>query len=229
MSPSILDRRASVDSNSPIAKLSSSLSHELRNPLSSVKMAVQTVAQSTALSERDRKRLSIANREIRTIERMLVLLSEYGRDAPLALESVSLVELVREAILLVELETADREIRFRIERRLPMPNVRVDPGRLRPVLAQLFLNVAMGIDDEGELPIWIGAAEGGCSLRVEDRTAQLPPGERERLFEPFGSFLARGAGLSMAVLHRLVRLHGGNVTAQEHSPAGVEYTLIFPA
>ena len=64
-----------------ISKLSSSLSHEIRNPLSSVKMAVQTLARNTGLSERDQRRLTIANREVRTMERMLWLLSEYGRDS----------------------------------------------------------------------------------------------------------------------------------------------------
>ncbi|HZH04299.1 MAG TPA: histidine kinase dimerization/phospho-acceptor domain-containing protein, partial [Myxococcaceae bacterium] len=63
-----------------ISGLSSSLSHEIRNPLSSVKMAVQTLARNTQLSARDQRRLAIANREIRTVERMLWLLSEYGRD-----------------------------------------------------------------------------------------------------------------------------------------------------
>src|SRR5713226_9271675 len=71
-----------------ISKLASSLTHEIRNPLSSVKLAVQTVARSPSLSDRDQRRLAIANREIRTLERMLWLLSEYGREGTAALESV---------------------------------------------------------------------------------------------------------------------------------------------
>src|SRR6185295_11888807 len=79
-----------------ISKLASSLSHEIRNPLSSVKMAVQTLARNEGLSERDRRRLTIANREIRTMERMLWLFSEYGRDAPPVGEVTSVRALFQE-------------------------------------------------------------------------------------------------------------------------------------
>src|SRR5712692_2832852 len=85
-----------------ISRLASSFSHEIRNPLSSVKMAVQTVARNPALSERDQRRLMIGNREIRTMERVLWILSEYGRDSPSTVESVALRSLVQESAALVE-------------------------------------------------------------------------------------------------------------------------------
>ncbi|MCI0671661.1 MAG: sensor histidine kinase, partial [Myxococcaceae bacterium] len=64
----VVDLSALLEGAPPvqISALSSSLSHEVRNPLSSVKMAVQTLARNGALSERDQRRLFIANREIRT-------------------------------------------------------------------------------------------------------------------------------------------------------------------
>jgi two-component system sensor histidine kinase HydH len=218
-----------MDSIPELAKLSSSLSHEIRNPLSSVKIAVQTVARSPGLSARDQRRLSIAAREIRTIERMLALLAEFGRDAPPAMEAVPLEELVKEAIGLMEAEVVERQIRVRLESSAPSASAQVDVGRLRPVLAQLLLNVAMGLEDGAELPVALSALASGNAVVVDDLSARLAPDERGRLFEPFGSFWARGAGLSMAALHRLMVLHGGTVSAEERASAGVRYTLLFPA
>src|SRR5690606_29803941 len=80
-----------------VSRLSSSLSHEIRNPLSSVKMAVQTLQRNTELGDRDKRRLTIANREIRTMERMLWLFSEYGRETPPHLEAMSLRSVLTEA------------------------------------------------------------------------------------------------------------------------------------
>ncbi|HME92490.1 MAG TPA: histidine kinase dimerization/phospho-acceptor domain-containing protein, partial [Myxococcaceae bacterium] len=102
-----------------ISRLASSLSHEIRNPLSSVKMAVQTLARNPTLSERDQRRLAIANREIRTMERMLWLLSEYGRDSSPTLEPTAVRTLVQEAATLVEPELAERRIEIRIEEEEP--------------------------------------------------------------------------------------------------------------
>ncbi|MBF5042653.1 HAMP domain-containing histidine kinase [Aggregicoccus sp. 17bor-14] len=224
-----------------IARLSSHLSHEIRNPLSSVKMAVQTLARNTTLGERDRRRLSIANREIRTMERMLWLLSEYGRDTAPNLEPTSLRTLVQEAGALVGPELAERRVELRVEgpgeaEGSPgggLPRVRVDAARLRPVLAQLLLNVAMGQPEDSALEVELAPLPGGrVALRLKDLGAELPPEEQPVLFEPFRSRVARGAGLSLAALRRVMLGQGGEVLAEDGLEAGSQapglvFTLIF--
>lgn len=210
-----------------ISKLSSSLSHELRNPLSSVKMAVQTLAKNTTLGERDQRRLRIANREIRTIERMLSLLSEYGRTTSPSLESVPLRNVLGEAVAMVETELAERDIRFAPVEAPDLPKVRADMARLRPVIAQLLLNIASGLPTGDTLQITLAPAAGGAELVLSDPAAQLPPEERATLFEPFGSRLARGAGLSLAALQRAMTAQGGAVTVEERTGGGTEFRLFF--
>jgi len=210
-----------------ISALSSSLSHEIRNPLSSVKMAVQTVAKSAALSERDQRRLRIANREIRTIERMLSLLSEYGRISLTAREPTPLHTVLSESVALVEPELAERKIRVELRDEDVLEKVRVDLARLRPVIAQLLVNVASGLAAGSALIVSARPTEGGAEVLVADPTAQLPPEERATLFTPFGSRLARGAGLSLAALHRAMISQGGAVTVEERTGGGIEFRLVF--
>jgi two-component system, NtrC family, sensor histidine kinase HydH len=211
-----------------IARLASSLSHEIRNPLSSVKMAVQTLARNTGLSERDQRRLTIANREIRTMERMLGLLSEYGREAPPALDPRSLRAVIQDAAALVALELDERGIRLEFDEPREVPRVRVDPHRLRLVLAQLLLNVAMGLEPGSALVVNLREGpEGGASMLVQDPTAAVLSEERETLFEPFGSRLARGAGLSLAALRRVLQAQGGDVSVEGVADQGALFTLTF--
>ena len=211
-----------------ISKLASSLTHEIRNPLSSVKMAVQTVARSPSLSDRDQRRLAIANREIRTLERMLWLLSEYGRDGTAALESVPLRLLVQEAASLVEPELLERRIQVEIDDPSSVW-VRADAGSLRGVLSQLLLNVSAGYEEGSSLPVKIVRTEEGSVLTLRDPSSSIRPEERSSLFEPFGSMLARSAGLSLAVLHRVMLSHGGSISAQADAEPGTLYTLRFPS
>jgi signal transduction histidine kinase len=211
-----------------ISRLASSLSHEIRNPLSSVKMAVQTLARNAGLSERDRRRLAIANREIRTMERMLGLLSEYGRDAAPNREQVPARALIQDALAVVEPELGERRIRVEVEELAELPRIRVDAHRLRLVLAQFFLNVAMGLPEDSVLRVQLRASHGGVFLEVDDPAAAIPPEEREALFEPFGSRLARGAGLSLAALRRGLQSQGGDVRAEGLSDDGAHFTLTFP-
>lgn len=212
-----------------ISRLSSSLSHELRNPLSSVKMAVQTLQRNAAnLSERDQRRLAIANKEIRTMERMLWLFSEYGRETPPHLEAMPLRALVQEAAAVIEPELADRQTTLEIDEPGDLPPVKVDVARARPVLAQLLLNVAMGRPEGGKLPVRLEAHGNGAAMVVHDLEAALPDSEQQTVFEPFGSRLARGAGLSLAALQRVMRGLGGEVLASGGDTPGIVFTLRFP-
>ncbi|MDY7230567.1 sensor histidine kinase [Hyalangium rubrum] len=211
-----------------ISKLSSSLSHEIRNPLSSVKMAVQTLQRNTGLSDRDKRRLTIANREIRTMERMLWLLSEYGRDSVPRLEPQPLRSVVQEAQAMVAPELAERRIELKIEEEPDLPRVQVDGTRLRPVLAQLLLNIAMGQTEDSHITVHLRHGPAGQPLMVfTDSAAALPPEERGTLFEPFGSRLARGAGLSLAALRRVMLNQGGDLSAEGSAEPGLVFTLTF--
>lgn len=227
----VLDLSAALVGAPPlqISRLSSSLSHEIRNPLSSVKMAVQTLAKNTNLSERDQRRLTIANREIRTIERMLWLLSEYGRDSSPALEAIPLRTLVQEVTQLIESELVDRKLVVELHEEEGLPKVRVDAARLRPVLSQVLLNVATGPQPGSTIPVTLRhGPRGGAELVITDSTAALVPEERATLFEPFGSKLARGAGLSLAALYRVMLSFGGGLKAEGDGTPGTVLTLSFP-
>jgi signal transduction histidine kinase len=221
---------ASLLVNAPplqISALSSSLSHEIRNPLSSVKMAVQTLARNQGHSERDQRRLSIANREIRTMERMLSLLSEYGRDVRPGLEPVSVHTLVTDAASLVEPELKEKDIRLAIDEAPELPKVLAEPGRFRPVLAQLLLNIAMGLPQGGTIEVGISRDAAHVLLTLLDPAAALPPEEEATVFEPFGSRLARGAGLSLAALKRAMLGQKGSVWAHGGMAPGTTLTLCF--
>lgn len=211
-----------------ISRLSSSLSHEIRNPLSSVKMAVQTLQRNTGLSDRDKRRLTIANREIRTMERMLWLLSEYGRDSAPNMEQQPLRTVLQEAQAMVAPELAERRIELNVEEDPQLPRVRVDATRLRPVLAQLLLNIAMGQPEHSRLEVQLHHGPTGRPLMMlKDPAAALPPEERGTLFEPFGSRLARGAGLSLAALRRVMLNQGGDLSAEGSAEPGMVFTLTF--
>jgi signal transduction histidine kinase len=226
----ILDLDAVLEGAPPvqISKLSSSLSHEIRNPLSSVKMAVQTLQRNTGLSDRDKRRLTIANREIRTMERMLWLLSEYGRDSVPHFEPQPLSAVLQEAQAMVAPELAERRTELKVEEEPELPRVRVDATRLRPVLAQLLLNIAMGQPEGSQVQVQLRHGPGGRALMVlQDPAAALPPEERSTLFEPFGSRLARGAGLSLAALRRVMLNQGGDISAEGSMEPGMVFTLSF--
>jgi two-component system sensor histidine kinase HydH len=216
-----------MDTLSP-SKLVFALSHEIRNPLSSIKMAVQTVAGSNGLTARDKRRLALANREVRTIERLLGLFAESSRDTPLATEPVAPRQLVEDALALISMELDERKLSVKVDEHETSPAVAIDPLRLRPVLAQVILNLALSTGDGEPSTVVLDRGRGGPSIAMA-ATAQVKPSELSRLFDPTTTFLAPGTGLSLFVLRKLMTLHGGTLGATERPDAGVLFTLTFPA
>ena len=164
------------------------------------------------------------------MERMLGLLSEYARELPANRDLVPLRAVLQDAVSLVEPELGERRIQVTFDEPEDLPRVRVEPHRLRLVLAQLFLNVAMGLPEDASLPVALRAGpSGGAAMTVKDGASSILPEERTTLFEPFGSRLARGAGLSLAALRRALQSQGGDVSAEPLGDEGALFTLTFPA
>jgi two-component system, NtrC family, sensor histidine kinase HydH len=211
-----------------ISALSSALSHELRNPLSSVKLSVQTLARNSELSAKDQRRLTIAQREIRTLERMLTMLAEYGRPRPAMMETVGLRELVAQAVEAIGFELKGRHQTVQVDAPAGLPPVRADAHRTWPVLAQLLLNVAAALPEGARLDVQLEPRqEGGARLRVRDLATTLSAAEQAQAFEPFGSRLARGAGLSLAALRQVMLHQEGTAEVHTDEKPGTLFTLAF--
>jgi signal transduction histidine kinase len=141
----------------------------------------------------------------------------------------SLPDLIQESSGLIEQDLAERSIRVELLGVEGLPKVRSDGVRLRPVLAQLLLNVAASLEEGMPLLLNLRRSDRGVELEVLDEHAALEPGSQSRVFEPFGSRLARGAGLSLAALRRVLQQQGGEITAVAATPParGVLFRLDF--
>jgi two-component system, NtrC family, sensor histidine kinase HydH len=211
-----------------ISALSSALSHELRNPLSSVKLSVQTLARNKELSARDQRRLTIAQREIRTLERMLTMLSEYGRERAGTVETVGLRELLGQAVDAIGFELKGRRQTVRVDAPASLRPVRADVHRTGPVLSQLLLNVAAALPEGAAVEVQLSARPGGgADLTVRDLATRLSAEEQAQAFEPFGSRLAHGAGLSLAALRQVMLHQEGQAGVHTDEKPGTLLTLAF--
>jgi len=138
------------------------LAHALRNPLSSVKLALQALGR-----EAPGTRTRLALREVRRMERLLTALAEWGRPGPHDEAASSLAELVAAAEQEVSEELALRGVRLGLLADAPaLPPVRCEPSRTRPLLAQLLLECADRSAGNVQGPRLV-VCEGGVELTLE--------------------------------------------------------------
>jgi signal transduction histidine kinase len=224
-----------------IAELSASLAHEIRNPLASIRSAVEQMSRMPTVSD-DQKTLSaLVMRESDRLSRLLGEFLDFARVRVTRTEQVDLTSVARGVTALVAAHP-DRPERVRVSCVVPDGDtvcVEGDEDLLHRAIFNLALNAVQASPEQGEVRIELsrGAAEplpaalafdgDAVSLRVSDNGAGIPPEIRARMFDPFFTTKANGSGLGLAVVHRAIEAHRGHIFV-DSSRTGTRFTVVLP-
>jgi two-component system sensor histidine kinase HydH len=204
-----------------LGEMSAVMAHEIRNPLASLKGHAQLLVENLEGKDREQVKAQRVVDEAVRLERLTNDLLEFARTGRIERQPCDPAEVLRDAAGGFEgprlvIETAGAPARWSL-----------DAGRMRQVLANLIGN-ALEAAPAGEVTVSVEARDGTLVYRVRDRGPGLPAGDAARLFEPFHTTRAAGVGLGLAVAHRLVELHGGQLAARNHPGGGAELTVTIP-
>jgi signal transduction histidine kinase len=212
-----------------LARFASLVAHEVRNPLSAVKIALQTLERHGSLAENDLRRTGIALREVLNIELLLNEVLEFARPPSLSLVPGDPRPSVEEAVDGVEQEWSARGVTF--VRKLPdrMGPVVLDPVRVRTAAKILCRQAAVAAEEVGggAVEVQVRVAGKGWELSVADPGRTLSPELRQHAFVPFTPQRARGSGLGLAVVARIAREHDGEARIEERPGGGNLITVTF--
>jgi two-component system sensor histidine kinase HydH len=114
-------------------------------------------------------------------------------------------------------------------RYLPHPGQwRIDGPRLQQALENVLRNARQASPQGAAIEATVDREDGNLVFRVKDHGPGIPPGDEEKIFEPFVTSRIRGVGLGLPITRRIVELHGGTVTARNLSEGGAEFRLVLP-
>lgn len=211
-------------------QLVAQLVHELRNPLSSIKMGLTTLQRRAVLSGHDEKIVGIALREVTHLERMMKELLAYAK--PEALEFVQcgmnqVLELTLEKMH-EQLQETHSTVTTQFDGKLPQ--IRLDIDRMCQVFANIIMNAQQASGENGHLLIRSSLLKGENKIRVEVRDfgKGIPPDQQSRIFEPFFSRKEGGTGLGLTVVKTIVEAHGGIVSVQSDVGKGTSMRVDLP-
>jgi two-component system sensor histidine kinase PilS (NtrC family) len=223
-----------------VAELSASLAHEIKNPLASIRSAVEQMA-SPELDAEDRETLT--RLVLTQSDRLSRLLSEFLEFSGLrmgAAESVDLAEIVRDGVALASQhpERAD-EVEVRLEGADSSIRLPGDADLLHRATFNLVLNAFQFAGPDGCVTIRLEARPGDLPgeargvknpvrLTVSDTGPGVSPEAVPRIFDPFFTTREGGSGLGLSVVHRAVRAHEGAVLVGNAPDGGAEFTIYLP-
>lgn len=222
-------RRA--DRLAALGELSAGIAHEIRNPLASVKGSVQILEGEIPPGHAKHEFIQIIREEADRLNRIVSEFLKFARPPRPRTETVSLNELLRSTLLLLQQELERSGIGLEDRLDSGMPNLRLDPDQIRQVLLNILINGIQAMPEGGTLRVrsrW-EPADGFAAVVVEDTGPGVPESELEHIFHPFVSTKAEGSGLGLSISHQLVEQHGGRIQAENCAGGGLRITIRLPA
>lgn len=212
-----------------IGKMAAHVTHEIRNPLSSIGLNVELLEDELGSDESEGRTLVKAIKN--EVERLTQLSEQYlsvARRQPLRLEEEDLGEVVREASDFMRRELERHGIKTVIEIDADLPNVQVDEAQLKQALFNLLRNAREAMPEGGRVDVAVARSEDGVDIMVDDEGAGMDEGTRARLFEPFFTTKGHGTGLGLAITQQIVEAHGGRIACESRAERGTRFRIHLP-
>jgi signal transduction histidine kinase len=215
------------------------LGHELRNPLASIKNAICLLSSQAGENPTRQKAQALIERQVRRMTQLVDELLDVSRISHghlhLRLEPVDLRVVIADAIGTLESDIKERN--HKLTTALPDDPVwlQADPLRLEQVFVNLLANASRYTEPGGELAIWVHTRDGQAVVRIRDSGIGIAADALPHIFDLFrqadegAAHSGSGLGIGLALVRKLLELHGGSVTAASAGiDQGSEFTVRLP-
>lgn len=221
-------RMRQADRLATVGRMAANIAHEIRNPLASLTGAIE-VLTSPLTADDARDRLSqIVARESARLNHIIKNFLEYARPAPLSIAIFDVAAAAEEILLLLEHRASPDSLKVIRDFASPIPWP-VDAQQFRQILWNLCLNAVEAMPDGGELRVSAAVHGQALEVSVSDTGDGIGAGDLSHVFEPFFSTKPEGTGLGLALVHRIIQDHGGEIDVRSTPGLGTTFTLTLPA
>ncbi|MGZ5275580.1 MAG: ATP-binding protein [Caldimonas sp.] len=228
----LLDRlRLSLDAQRAFV---ADAAHELRSPLTALKLQLELLRRAGDDAERAAARDAIAagiERATRLVEQLLALARSEPGAAPAVIERVDLAEIARRAVAETVAFAASRRVEFELVAEAPA-FVEGDPVALGLLVRNLADNAARYSPQGSRVEVAVSSDEAAVTLTIDDAGPGIPEAERQRVFDRFyrrPQAGESGSGLGLAIVKSVAAMHGASVGLERSPQGGLRATVRFPA
>jgi PAS domain S-box-containing protein len=214
-----------------IGQLSAGIAHEVRNPLSSIKMSLQILERRMQPEGNDLERFRIAQREVEHLEELVNDVLIYAKPAVPRKEPSDIRRMIENALALAERLVTDKNIHVQTDFDDALPLMNVDAV----MLEQAFLNIYRNAVDAMEMGgiLRTAARRTGndpalLEITVEDNGCGIDAADLPHVFNPFFTKKKYGTGLGMTQVKKIIDLHMGSIEIRSKNKEGTQVMVTFP-
>ncbi|HTD66552.1 MAG TPA: ATP-binding protein [Candidatus Limnocylindria bacterium] len=231
-SQAVIERQEKLAS---LGVLAAGVAHEIRNPLTAIKMRLFSLKKSLPAAALDNEDLAIINSEINRLERIVKDTLQFARPSEPELVDVSVAEMLVDVQRLLSDSLRKRDIQLQVEAPENLP-LRIDRQQIEQVLINLIQNAADSIGQQGSVTLRASAGAATLARRsqpvvlieINDTGKGIPTEVERRIFDPFFSTKESGTGLGLSIAARIVEKHGGLIQYSTQLNRGTNFTIVLP-
>ena len=217
-----------------IARLVGGLAHEIKNPLSTIRLNMELLAEDFQSDDSPRTRRALAKIQIvqQECQRLQDLLDDFlnfAKVRELRLEPTDLNDVVRQVLEFYQPKAAESQIDLLPYLTSDLPSVLLDRESFRGVLFNLILNAQQAMPDGGQLTVATQMTPRGVALYLVDTGCGMDDATMARIFEAFYSTKPGGSGLGLPTARKIVEAHGGRMFVQSKVGKGTQFVIELPA
>lgn len=216
-----------------LAELAGALAHEIKNPLSVIRMNMDLLAEDlgeiqSPHAHRMRQRVGVVKEQCSRLERLLQDFLRFVRVRHLDLQAGDLNQQVRRVLALFEAQAAEQGVHILPILESDLPVILMDPQLLQAALVNLVKNALEAMPDGGQLTVITRTTRHGVALDLIDTGCGMDEETALRMFDAFYSTKEGGTGLGLPTARKIIEAHGGRIDVQSARGHGTKFTLEFP-
>ena len=214
---------------STLGLLAAEVAHEIRNPLTVMKMLFHSLDLQFAGTDPRARDAEVVAEKMDHLNKIVDQLLGYARSNEPRLEPVALNGVIDDVLLLTRRKLQQQRIELRTELAGNLPELRADRGQLEQACLNLILNATDAMPEGGILTIATARQKDRIQLTFTDTGVGMPAEQQARLFEPFLTTKAHGTGLGLAIVHKIiVDAHRGQIAVTSAPGQGTTFRIALP-
>ncbi|NIA31475.1 MAG: HAMP domain-containing protein [Actinobacteria bacterium] len=206
-----------------LGRLSAGLAHELRNPLTSLKVLFQTLSNNPKMTKED---INVVLSEVNQMDVLLARFLSFARRDEFNFEDVDINAVINRVLDLTRFQVENQSIKL-IRNLSELQNVKADRSMIEQVFMNLIMNAIESMPAGGVLTISSSLDNGFAIVQTQDSGNGIPEEIQERVFDPFFTTKNDGTGLGLSIVHNIINLHNGDISLTSNRD-GTTLTLKFP-
>ena len=210
--------------------MAAQVAHDIRNPLSSIKMQTQMVRARLPRASDEGAALSAVLHDIGQVESVIQDLLELARPGAMTLLPADVNEVVQDVLHVLGPQFAHRRIHASTAFADGLPAVAIDASRLKRALVNVLVNASDALPTGGDVDVMTRATDDrhGVEIEVADHGTGIDPAVLDTVFDPFVSTKRDGIGLGLVNVLSVVQSHGGTISLQPRQPRGTRAIIRLP-